>query len=95
LLECSPDFLRNHPNPNIKAYIDLAKSPNAKIGMRMATSVEYTSDMTNAVGKIWSGKESAVDALNEVEVRQQSAFDRQQVSWNRLSDKLMAEWSKQ
>ena len=95
LLDYSPEFLSNHPNPNIKAYIDLAKSPNAKIGMRMATAVEYTSDMKNAVGKIWTGKESAVDALNEVELRQQSAFDRQQVSWNRLSDKLMAEWSKQ
>jgi len=95
LLETSPDFLRNHPNPNIKEYIDLAKSPNAHIGMRMATAVEYTSDMRNAVGKIWSGKESAVDALNEVEARQQLALDRQLVNWNRLADKLDKEWSKQ
>jgi len=92
---CSPEFLRDHPNPRIKDYIELAKSPNAMTGPRLATGAEYASDMKNAVGKIWSGKESAVDALDEVEKHQQQLLDKRLVRWNRLSEKLSREWSKE
>ena len=51
--------------------------------------------MRNAVSKIWDGKSSAVDALNEVQAHQQKIFDKRQERWDRLSVKLMAEWSKQ
>lgn len=95
LRNCSPEFLSNHPNPRIKDYIDLAKSPNAMTDLRMSTAVQYTSDMRNAVGKIWAGKQSAVDALGEVEEHQQQTFDKRQVRWTRLADKLLAEWSRQ
>ena len=29
LKKCSPEFFEHHPNPYIKVFLDLAKSPNA------------------------------------------------------------------
>ena len=95
LKDCSPEFLRDHPNPYIKVFLDLAKSPNARIAPRLPTWTEYNADMRDAVSKIWDGKVSAVDALNEVEFREQKVFDRRQERWNRLSGKLEAEWNNQ
>ena len=94
LRETSPDFLRNHPNPYIKEFLELAKSPNARYGPRLPTWTEYASDMRNAVGKIWAGKATAREALAEVEKHQQQVFDQRRQRWDRLSPKLMAEWSK-
>jgi len=95
LRECSPEFLKNHPNPHIQDYIDLAKSPNARLGMRMSTATEYNNDMRNAVGKIWAGKQSAADALNEVQQDQQKTLDKREVRWSRLAEKLTEEWSRE
>jgi ABC-type glycerol-3-phosphate transport system substrate-binding protein len=95
LKECSPEFLRNHPNPYIKVFLDLAKSPNARYAPRISTWTEYDSDMTNAVSKIWAGKISAADALDSVEKHQQEIFDRRLERWNRLSPKLTEEWDSQ
>jgi ABC-type glycerol-3-phosphate transport system substrate-binding protein len=95
LRECSPEFLRNHPHPYIKKFIELANSPNAVYIPRIPTWTEYNSDMRNAVGKIWSGKQNAADALEEVEKHQQQIFNDRYARWERLSAKLMSEWNKQ
>ena len=95
LKECSPEFLANHPNPYIKVFLDLAKSPNARYAPRIATWTQYDNDMTNAVSKIWAGKISAVDALNTVEADQQDVFNRRQTRWDRVSPELTEEWNKQ
>ena len=95
LREFTPGFLENHPNPYIKDFLNLAKSPNAKYVPRLPTWTEYSGDMRNAVGNIWAGKESAREALDSVEVHQQQIFNQKRQRWDRLSTKLMAEWSKQ
>lgn len=95
LKDCSPEFLRDHPNPYIKVFLDLAKSPNARYAPRVPTWTEYDSDMRDAVSKIWDGKVSAPDALNNVELHEQAALDRRGERWNRLSAKLETEWDRQ
>ena len=95
LREYSPDFLAKHPNPYIADFLRLAKSPNAKYVPRIPTWTSFSSDMRNAVGKIWAGKASAVDALAEVKLRQQQLLDHRMQRWDRLSPKITAEWSKQ
>ena len=92
LRECSPGFLKNHPNPHIGVFLDLAKSPNARFVPRIATWTEFNSDMRNAVGKVWSGKQDAVAALAEVKASQQSTMDQRRIRWERSSDKLTAQW---
>jgi ABC-type glycerol-3-phosphate transport system substrate-binding protein len=95
LKNCSPEFLRNHPNPYIKVFLDLAKSPNARFAPRISTWTEYNNDMRNAVSKIWAGKISAEEALDTVQMHEQQLFDRRQERWNRLSTKLKEEWANQ
>ncbi len=95
LRECSPGFLANHPNPHIADFLRLAKSPNARYAPRLPTWTAFSSDMKNAVGKIWTGKASAIDALAEVKRREQAVLNRQTQRWDRLSPRITAQWSKQ
>lgn len=95
LKECSPEFLNNHPNPHIREFVELAKSPDAVYVPRIPTWTEYNSDMRNAVTKIWDGKITAVQALDEVERRQQQVLDKRLTRWNRLAPKLLQEWNDQ
>jgi hypothetical protein len=95
LRECSPGFIRNHPNPWIGEFLALAKSPNAYCAPPLSTYTEYSNDMTDAVNLIWTGKEPAQQALDEVQQRQQPVFERSLERWDRLSPILTAQWSKQ
>jgi len=95
LRECSPEFLRNHPNPKIKVYMDLAKSPNAFIDPQIPTGGEFANDIAVAFDKIVSGKASAKDALTTAQERQQPLSDKQLARWQRIAPKLTEEWSKE
>jgi maltose-binding protein MalE len=94
LRESSPEFFRDHPNPYIKTFVDLAKSPNAFFVPRMTTWNEYENDMRNAFGRVWAGKTSAAAALNDVQQREQAIFDRRMARWDRSATKLLAEWNR-
>ncbi len=95
LRECSPEFIRNHPNPWIAEFIALAKSPNAFCAPSLATYTEYANDMKDADNRIWTGKATAKDALDDVQPRQQQLFERGAARWQRLAPVLTAEWSRQ
>lgn len=92
LRECSPEFLRNHPNPHIKTFLDLAKSPNAHTLPQTTIWNQYQNDMGNAVSWIWAGKATAEEALHDVQTREQPLLDRRRERWDRVAAKLMAEW---
>jgi ABC-type glycerol-3-phosphate transport system substrate-binding protein len=95
LRNVSEDFYRQHPNPFIRDFVALAASPNAFVVPRVATWTEFHSDMRNAVSRIWNGKATSVEALHDVQVRQQQALDRRMARWDRISKKLLAEWDRQ
>ena len=89
---CSPDFVARHPNPHIKEFIALAQDPHARYAPRLVTWTEFASDMRNAVSEIWSGKESAAEALAATQNHEQLSLDRQLKRWQRLSTPLTAQW---
>ena len=95
LRECSADFFHSHTNPYISRFLELAKSPNAHFIPQLTTWTGYSNDMQQAFDRIWSGKVSAPDALNEVNQHEQKASDRRQERWERFSGQRMAEWSKE
>ena len=95
LVECSEDFFTNHPNPFIRTFLDLAKSPNARTTPRMTTWTEYANEMKNAVGRVWAGKAGAEEALAEVQSRQQKSLDHRMERWSRQETSLNREWNKQ
>jgi len=94
LAACSEGFFRAHPNPYIRTFLELAKSPNARYAPRMTTWSEYKSDMANAVGRIWAGKATAEEALADVQARQQRALDRRLERWNRVAPTLGEIWDR-
>jgi ABC-type glycerol-3-phosphate transport system substrate-binding protein len=94
LRESSPEFFRDHPNPYIKEFIELAKSPNAFFVPRMTTWNEYENDMRNAFSRIWAGQSSAAEALHDVQQREQANLDRRMARCDRSSFKLMTEWNR-
>ena len=95
LRACSAEFFRNHPNPYIGRFLELAKSPNAHFVPQLTTWPIYSNDLTQAFNRIWAGQAGAREALEEVQGHEQLAFNRRQERWARLSVQRLAEWSKQ
>jgi ABC-type glycerol-3-phosphate transport system substrate-binding protein len=95
LRQCSPDFYKKHPNPYIAQFIALAASPNACFAPPVSTWTQYSNDMNTAVNRIWTGKATSTDALDQVQQRQQQIFQRHLARWQRLAPTLTLQWSKQ
>lgn len=95
LRDCSPEFLKNHPNPYISTFIALAKSPNAHARPQLSTWTEYDDDMTMAMNRVCAGDASAEQALKEVQDRQQQVLDRKLARWRQIAPELMSAWSRQ
>jgi ABC-type glycerol-3-phosphate transport system substrate-binding protein len=93
--ECSPEFFSAHPNPFIRTFLELAKSPNARPNPAIATWSGYNADMKNAVSRIWTGSATAEVALADVQKRQQKSLDRRMERWNRSELLLTKLWNNQ
>ena len=93
--ECSPEFFSAHPNPFIRTFLELAKSPNARPNPAIATWSGYNADMKNAVSRIWTGSATAEVALADVQKRQQKSLDRRMERWNRSEPLLTKLWNNQ
>lgn len=95
LSECGPEFFAAHPNPYIRAFLELAKSPNARTIPMMPTWSQYSADMKNAVTRIWNGEAAAEEALADVQKRQQKVILRRMERWHRSEPVLTKIWSEQ
>ncbi|CAN5719711.1 ABC transporter substrate-binding protein [soil metagenome] len=93
--ECSAEFFQNHPNPYIRTFLDLAKSPNARTFPVVTTWNEYNADMKNSVSRIWSAKATADVALADVQKREQQTLDRRMQRWHRMEPTLTKIWNEQ
>jgi len=95
LRACSDEFFQKHPNPHIRTFLDLAKSPGAIAFPRVAVWNAINADMRNAVNLIWTGKASADAALHAVQERQQKALTRSEARWERVKEPLQKSWNSQ
>ena len=95
LLECSAEFYQKHPNPYISNFVALAKSANARYAPPLTNWTQYSHDMNNAVNRIWTGKADTLDALDDVQQREQQIFERRMARWQRLAPALTAQWNNQ
>ncbi len=78
LMKVSDEFLRKHPNPHIRLFIDLAKGKNAVSAPQVGIWTEFNSEMTNAFDEVYLMKKTPKEALGHVQARMQPKLERYQ-----------------
>jgi len=95
LAECSEGFVENHPNPYIRYFIDLARSPNALYVPKTGLWFEYRDEIGWAYGAAYDGITTSKDALDTIQTRLQWKMDRIMRRWDKVRDQRIKEWSEQ
>ncbi|HVU18578.1 MAG TPA: ABC transporter substrate-binding protein [Candidatus Didemnitutus sp.] len=94
LREVSPGFLNGHPNPAIRLFLELARSPAARYVPRISIWHEYDAEMAVAAEKVLNLRLGPAPALAEVESRVQWRWDRVMRRWDAVGAERLAEWRK-
>lgn len=89
----SENFVRNHPNPHIRLFVELAQSTNALYVPRIPIYNEYIEEMNVACDRIFNLLATPEQALQDVEQRVQWKFDRVLRRWDLIKDERLREWS--
>lgn len=76
LREVSEDFYRNHKNPFIRMFQELAWSKNAVHAPKMSIWNEYNREIYNAFERVWIQEVSPAKALADAKERIQKSWDR-------------------
>jgi maltose-binding protein MalE len=92
LREVSPEFIANHPNPAIKFFTALSRSPNARAVPRLAIWRDYDTEMSVAAMSVRFLLKTPEEALAEVQKRVQWRLDRVIRRWDIVKDERVAEW---
>lgn len=94
LREQSEAFVQAHPNPAIKVFVDLARSPQAGHVPRVSMWAEYRDEMQVAIDRVLANSASPEEALADVQKRVSWKFDRIMRRWDKVSEQRLAEWSR-
>ncbi|HEY4302284.1 MAG TPA: ABC transporter substrate-binding protein [Candidatus Didemnitutus sp.] len=92
LRETSPGFLRNHPNPAIGLFLQLARSPAARTVPRLPIWHEYDAELAVAAERVLNLRATPAEALAEVQSRVQWRWDRVMRRWDAVGAERLAEW---
>ncbi|HVU36217.1 MAG TPA: ABC transporter substrate-binding protein [Opitutaceae bacterium] len=92
LSHVSPGFFVNHPNPAIRFFANLARSPGARAVPRIGIWRDYDTEMSIAAQRVRSLEASPEQALAEVQKRMQWQEDRAMRRWDLIKTERMAEW---
>lgn len=91
-LAVSGTFYSQHPNPFIRVFADLARSPNARTAPRLTMWNEYDEELRAAYDRVFLGLATPEEALSEAQRRVQWKFDRMLRRWDLVSAKRLEEW---
>ena len=93
LIKVSAEFLKNHPNPYIQTFRDLAMSPDAHYAPRLSIWGEYNDEMNVAIDRIMALSATPQQALDAVQTRLQWKMDRVMTRWDAVKEQRLKEWS--
>ena len=93
LSKVSDEFMKNHPNPYIKTFLELAKSPDARYSPRLSIWGPYNDEVNVAIDQITSLTATPQQALDAVQLRVQWKLDRMLRRWDAVKDERFKEWS--
>jgi multiple sugar transport system substrate-binding protein len=89
----SPEFIKNHPNPYIQVFIDMAKSPYAYYVPRMPVWDELKTEIGVAYDQAFRMIRTPEEALDAVQTRLQWRLDRILRRWDLVQEERLKEWS--
>jgi len=92
LRKVSDGFLENHPNPSIKLFIELSRSPGARYVPRLSIWHEYDAELAVARERVLNMRYSPAAALAEAQQRVQWKLDRVLRRWDAVGSERTAEW---
>jgi ABC-type glycerol-3-phosphate transport system substrate-binding protein len=92
LRRVSDGFLAHHPNPAIRLFLELARSPEAKVLPRLSMWHEYNAEMSVATERVLNLSYTPAQALAEAEDRLQWKLDRLERRWDRVGRDRMEQW---
>jgi len=92
LAETSAEFMSRHPNPFVRTFIELAKSPQVQVVPRMSIWNEYAAELRVAIDRIYTLLASPEEALLEVQTRIQLKMDRDARRWSTIRDERLRQW---
>lgn len=78
LLAVTDEFYANHPNPNIKLFAELAKSPSAYAFPQIGMWPEIEQEIGVAFEEVWLMNKTTKEALDYVQNRMQPKFEKYQ-----------------
>ena len=76
LKEASPGFYETHPNPHIKVFVELAKSPRWFSTPKTVLADLFNDETRAAADSIWMGEQTAEEAMRDLQERMQPQLDR-------------------
>lgn len=94
LAKISDNFIKQHPNPYIKVFIELAKSPNARHVPKIPIWNEYKNEFIIAYDQAQTNIHTPTAALNNVEKRSQWQLDRVLKRWELVKKERFKAWRK-
>lgn len=71
----SKDFIKNHPNPYIQTFIDLAKSPNAVYFPPIPLVQKYRREIKAAYNRVVRLEQNPKDALDQIQATMEQAIN--------------------
>ncbi|WP_442887307.1 extracellular solute-binding protein [Congregicoccus parvus] len=92
LRRVTPEFERNHPNPAVPTFIELARSPGARAVPRLAIWREYNEELVVAAERVLNLRAEPAEALAEVQERVQWRLDRVMRRWDAVKERRLEEW---
>ncbi len=90
--QASENFIRQHPNPYIKVFMDLADSPNARPAPKLTVWNEYDEELRFAYDRAFLGLAEPEAALAEAQKRVQWKYDRVMRRWDLVKEERMKAW---
>lgn len=93
LAEVSNGFIEEHPNPFIRTFIALAKSPNAVNVPRLSIWQEFNEELRVAGDQVMALSAEPEEALLRAQARVQWKLDRILRRWELVKDERLKEWA--
>lgn len=93
LVKYSDAFIKKHPNPYIKVFINLAKDPGARTIPKLPVWNEYNNELSVAYDQGFTGILPPEEALKNVKERVQWKMDKILRRWDKIKDGRIKEWS--